>query len=326
MRTNTQHTDGPDTTSRDDILLLTSGSSVLSLSSTNKLFSDPYLQTSFAGFFIDNIVDQLVAFSFGLSTSFKTTSAKNVPFDMIFVDTHNGWSKSLNAYVVQVPGVYVVSYSLALNEKDYPYMKLEVNDKLLNGLHFGSRQSNGIDILSRTVLTDLKGGDNLASNLHGEYGGAYSDSHYQTSLKGFLYSPHRIAPISWCVLLNAHDNIVANTLTDPLQFDNVLINQGFGWNKMTNRFITPSSGVYYVQLTAGICPHQPTKMELLANGFPYVNVYRQISSHEGCDTRSRAVIIQLQQGDELRIRLPDGYCLQSNVNGYTGFAGFRLYI
>ena len=299
--------------------------SKLSLSSDSKLFSDQYYQTTFAGFYINNIVDPVVAFSLGLSASFDTNTDINIPFDIVNVDSNNGWNRSSSIYVVQVPGVYVISYSLAASAYQNPFVQLYATQSFVAGL-YSSGGRNGIEMLSRTVLVDLVEGDQVRAVLSSTYGGVYSDIRYQTSMKGFLYKPYRTAPVSWCVVW---ENSVASTTiagpVDPVAFNILLVNQGSGWDEALNRFTAPLSGVYYIQLTAGIAPENPTKMELLINGTPVINVYRQFTSHSDRDTRSKAVIIRLQQGDELRIRLPSGYYLQTSAFRYTGFAGFRLY-
>ena len=328
MRTNTQFVGGADTSSRDEILTLESQCTKLSLSSDSKLYSDNYLQTTFAGFFINNIVDPLVAFSFGLSTpSFDPSVDTNVPFDVINIDTHNGWNSTANAYNVPVPGVYVISFSLATTSNTNPLVRLYVKPSYLGSLYAGgSTGRNGIETASRTVLVYLIEGDQLSVMLHGGFGPAYSDIRYQTNLKGFLYKPYQTVPISWCVIWEEDVSTAIVGPVDPVVFNLVYVDQGSGWDQALNRFITPLSGVYYIQLTAGIYSAQPTKMELLINGSPIVNVYRQFKSHPQIDTESRAVILRLQQYDELRIRLASGYYLHTNNQRYTGFAGFRLYI
>ena len=324
LRNNTQYVGGPDTTSRDEIISLQSQCSKLWLSSDSKLFSDNYLQTTFAGFFINNIVNPLVAFSLGLSTNFGLGPA-NIPFDIVNIDTENGWNKTSNAYIVQVPGVYVISFSMAASLTALPFIGLHVKPSFLVGLYVSDgRVRNGIETASRTVLVDLIQGDELSAVLHQSI--TYSDIRYQTSMKGFLYKPYQTLPISWCVIWEESDNL-ANIVgpIDPVVFNIIFTNQGSGWDQALNRFITPLSGTYYIQLTAGIYTAKPTKMELLVNGSPIVNVYRQFTSHSWFENDSRAVILQLQQDDELRIRLPSGYYLHTNINRYTAFSGFRIY-
>ena len=180
-------------------------------------------------------------------------------------------------------------------------------------------------MLSRTVLVDIAQGNQIAIVFASDYGSLYSDFRYQTSLKGFLYKPYRNDPISWCVLWAQDINLQIFDPIDPVRFNAVLVNQGSGWKEASNMFITPLTGVYYIQLTAGIFNNSPTKMELLVNGYLIINVFRQFTSHEHWDTQSRAIILRLEQNDTVRVRLPSGYTLNTNEYEYTGFAGFRIY-
>ena len=206
VRTNTHFSNGTDTTSRDEILLLKSQRSELSLSSKSALFSDAYFQTAFSGFFISNIVNPVVAFSFGLSNYFNAANLgnvlSNIPFDIINIDTHNGWSRASSVYNVPVAGVYVISLTSAAFAHERLFVALYVNNNAVAGLYFGSNNNNGIETLSRTVLINLNEGDQLDATLDKRFGGAaYSDIHCQTSMKGFLYNPHFHLPISWFVAL-----------------------------------------------------------------------------------------------------------------------------
>ena len=143
---------------------------------------------------------------------------------------------------------------------------------------------------SRAVVLSLNAKDQLSAIFGVNSVGIYSNSFGLTTLKGFLFSPYRIVPISWCVM---SDLVVGGTdvagPVAPVTLNTVLVNQGSGWIRGTNHFLTPSSGTYYVQLTAGLKASQPTKMELLVNGIPINNVHRQFAPFAEDDTRSRAV-------------------------------------
>ena len=156
LRTNTRFMDGVDSTSRDEILTLKSHCSKLSLSSKSGLFSDTYLQTTFAGFFISNIFSPITAFSLGLSSPFNFENyPTEIPFDIINIDTHKGWNRFSNAYIVQVTGVYVISLTVTSLAREFPFVQLQINSETFVGLHFGSNNTNGIETLSRTVLLSL---------------------------------------------------------------------------------------------------------------------------------------------------------------------------
>ena len=229
-------------------------------------------------------------------------------------------------YIIPITGLYVISYSLATAVNQNTFVSLQVNQVNVAGLHLyigGGNTDEDVEVLSKTLVLKLKENDRVAAVLDKDHDKIYSDTCSPTSMKGFLYKPYRCEPVSWRVAINK-DGCTSGPL-DPVHFDAVFVNEGSGWDKIFNRFVVPLPGVYYLQLSAGMCEKQPTKMELMVNGFPILNVYRQFTREIFWDTRSRAVILQLQQGDKLHIRLPSNYYLWSNGNSFTEFSGFRLY-
>ena len=116
-------------------MLLESRCSKLTLSSDSKLFNDTYFQTTFAGFFINNIVDPVVVFALRLSTSFDSSTDINIPFDIVSVDTHDGWMRSAHAYIIQVPGVFVISYSFAVSAYQNALIQLKITQSNVVELH-----------------------------------------------------------------------------------------------------------------------------------------------------------------------------------------------
>ena len=326
FRTNAKFAKGAYTTSRDYIVPLQSKHDKLSLSSDTKLFSDIYWQTSFAGFYINNIVNPLVTFSFGLSISLVSSNItdKNIPFDVINIDTHNGWNRSRNTYSVKVSGLYVISYSLAAVVGNELFVPLQVNQNTVAEIRSfigGSNVGDGIEILSKTLVLRLNETDHIAAVLCQHNGRIYSDIRCPTSMKGFLYKPYQGKPVSWRVVIMQVD-LCTSGLLDPVKFDEVFVNDGSGWNETSNSFVAPLPGVYYLQISAGMCDDKPTKMELMVNGYPKINVYRQFTKEIFWDTRSRAVILRLLPGDKLHIRLPFGFNIWTSL---TEFGGFRLY-
>jgi hypothetical protein len=305
---------GVDTKSRDEIVLLRALVDQLTLSSDKPLYSDAGVQTSFGGFQLDNVVSPLVAFSVGRTTTLS--SAGQMPYDLINKDTNNGWSS--NRYLVSITGTWVIFFSIGAPNGGDVHVSLYAPN-VVTYLHFGSTNNAGEDTLSKTVVIPVTAGSSIYTYLNDPP--VYSDIRYQTALMGFLYAPRLLLPVSWCV---ASETTYAGT-TDPVPFDVVLTNEGNGWNAITNIFTVPVTGVYYIHMTAGIYYPYPTKMELLVNGVVKANVYRSSVTHNNVDTRSRAIILPLNENDQLKIRIPSGYRLYSDGNRYTIFSGFRIY-
>ena len=142
-----------------------------------------------------------------------------------------------------------------------------------------------------------------------------------TTLLGFLYSPYRSIPISWWV--GKRNNTWVYGEAYPFVFDDILINQGNGWNKTTNKYLVPLAGVYYIHLTTGSDACY-SKLELMRNGLPVMNV--QVETNEISNfVTSRAIILQLKKYEQLCIRLPSGYRVKSDDNKQASFSGFCIY-
>ena len=264
----------------------------------------------------------MVAFSFGLSQPLSASTPNvNIPFDVVNIDTHNGWDTSSNTYVVQLSGIYVISYTVAAKPRQNCWVELQVNQNGAAALYIDG-YTNGIEILSRTILLSLAVRDKLSATLI-PTSGVYGDVQCQTNMNGFMYSPSRsIPPISWCIARGSPLLEIVGPM-DPVSFDTIVVNQGSGWDAATNSFITPMTGVYYVHITAGFYGMMFSKMELLINGMPFICLYNILGSVQ--DTRSRSAIVRLKVGTKLRIRLPSSYTILSSDNFFVTFAGFRLY-
>ena len=99
-----------------------------------------------------------------------------------------------------------------------------------------------------------------------------SDIRFLTSMKGFLYKPYQRESVTWRVVIQK--DACTSGLLDPVQFDSVVVNEGSVWNMTSNQFLAPLSGVHYLQLSAGMCDNKPTKIELMINGSPFINLCR----------------------------------------------------
>lgn len=303
-----------DTTSRCELVALTSDVDVLTLTSSGALYSDASgVQTSWSGFHLDNAMSSTVAFSVGLSTSQTTTGT--IAFDTVLVDTHGGWKTS--HYVIPESGVWVVT----LNCGDYPgspgsgYTFLFLGEVRARVSHGWS--GKGVDVDSITVVLGLTAGETIRAQLVSPP--VYSDANYQTSMLGFLYSPLSQPSVAWCVSLAKNQVGPQNAVL----FYTVLINEGNGWNSDTSIFKAPIDGVYYVTLTGLAMYGVPMKLDLLLNGVQQADV---LSADAGYNrSRGRALILRLNSCDELRVHLAEGYSVAGDtIEVRSTFAGFRI--
>ena len=326
VRNHTDFLDTSITTLRDGIMFLESSTN-LWLSSEYAIYSDQYLQTSFSGFLLTSLMDPLDIFSVAMSTSIIKEANIRISYDTVNIDTASAWNSTSTEYIAPFHGTYVISLSTGAFPEANHVVKIRVNNELIASNVFCSECHTGLDVISRTIITTLMVGDRLYTQfdrwgnvLYSLYG---STRQHLTTLKGFLYSPHRSVPISWWVGRSKEDYYSDGEMY-PLKFDCILINEGHGWNTKSNKYLVPLAGVYYIHLTTGAC-NARSKLELMRNGLPVVNV--QIESNTtSCFTISRAIILRLKKYEELCIRLPSGYRVCSNGHTHISFAGFRIYV
>lgn len=317
IRQHSLFTSGVDTTSRTELLNLDPQVDTLTLSTDYGLFSDGGQQTSFCGFSIFSTMTEVVAFNVGKTTT--QTTVGTIVYNSVNVDTHTGYSTSTGQYTVKVEGVYVVSFSLASTASSVltnnSFATLRLGSNILTSVLM---LEAGQDMATQTVLVDTLVGNTLRVSL--DNAPAYSDIRYQTSFMGFLYSPARSLPYAWSVLTEN-----SYTAIDPVPFDIVLVNKGSGWNSASYIYVVQSPGAYYIHLTTGISPSSQARVELLVNGVVSFNLYRQSTQHADYDSRGRAIILRLVEGDQLRVRVPSGTSLYSDINRPSTFSGFRVY-
>ena len=325
VRYHTNFTGTPITTSRDEIILLREAKE-LWLSSKYAIYSDQFVQTSFSGFPLTLLFDPFVAFSVARSTSLAAQSDVRISYDIVNINTDIAWNTVKNEYIAPYSGTYIINLSTGAHPKRHLVVQIWVNNVHLASNVIFTSCHHGIDVISRTIITTLRAGDHLYTQFDPYYGSilsVYSSAHHQlTTLQGFLYSPYRSVPIAWCV--GRKKNRILTGELYPVEFDDILINQGNGWNENTNRYLVPLAGVYYIHLTTGTS-YSRSKLELMRNGLPVMNVQVE-SNNTGLFLTGRAIILRLKKYEELCLRLPFGYYIAvSNGHKYVSFTGFRIY-
>ena len=321
IRQHTNFTGKSMTTSRDGILLLQSATA-LWLSSDYALYSDPFLQTSFSGFSLTSTMNPLTVFSVARSTSLLSRTNDKINYDIVNIDTTNAWDSVNNEYIVPLNGTFIISLSTGAYPKELHIVGIHVNNVHLASNIFFDTSHIGIDIISRTIITNLNVGDRLYTQCHEKHCSLYSSiDHQLTTLLGFLYSPYRSVPISWWVGKGKDGFKYGEAY--PLVFDDMLINQGNGWNETTNIYLVPLAGVYYIHLTTGVVNSQ-SKLELMRNGLSVMNVQLETNKISNF-VSSRAIILSLKKYEQLCIRQPFGYRVKPNDHKQVSFAGFRIY-
>ena len=315
-RTSTSH-NGIDTTSRDFISSLKQGAQINLNLQQGTANAGTRRRVSWSAFLLDNIMYPLVTFCVGRDNSLSSTGWGT--FNKIITQNGNAWNTSTNTFTAPRNGSYVFSLSCGIESGQFYQVYVIVNDVVSYGLYFTSTSHNGIDTASRTFATSLVAGDRVdvwfLDNI------PYSDSNYLTSFAGFLYEPiNSSRKVIWSV----HQTTSSSGAFNPLPFDYESINIGGGWNKNINKVILPYAGVYQLHLTATSQANGQIDYQVMLNDASYANILIYTTTHNGYETRSRAIMIEATAGDVLHISTSDATKLFSNIFRLTSFTGFLL--
>ena len=173
---------GMDRVTRDGIIQLDVGEQM-------NCFSNSSLDNFWSGFRLDSLMNPLVAFYVGRTTSWST-SGTAVVYDRIMVNVGNGWNSTYNRFIAPLDGSYYFSWSFGYEAGNSPTMQIFINgtSKLSATAGVGSAITTGIGIAAKSYVVTMAKYDYLevrSGNVP-----LYSDeSNFQITLGGFLYSP-----------------------------------------------------------------------------------------------------------------------------------------
>ncbi|XP_077997601.1 caprin-2-like [Glandiceps talaboti] len=127
-------------------------------------------------------------------------------------------------------------------------------------------------------------------------------------------------------------SVVRTTSLGPVSSDTVIVydkvysNDGNGYNTSTGKFTCPVSGMYYFMISA---LRQSSSYHLhvclIKNTTKLPCIYAHNSGGRSHGAASNSVIIDIDHGDEIWVRLVSGYAVYSDIYEYTTFTGYLLY-
>ena len=314
--------------SRDDIQWWSKGQQ-LYLSSNYTLTSDGMFQTSWSAVRIDDIMAPVEAFSLARTSDFSSTSLTPLPFTNTMLTVGNALTACNHQFVAPTYGTYFITFSVGMEAYSTVsivriYLRVDGSTRSMAYADNPLASSNDKDISSNSVLLKLSAGDLVDLQFAASYNyDHYSDSHYQTSLSGFLYEPVHGYNVAWSV---AQSN--TNTYTGPVTafpFNQVWVNDGGVWSTSTNTATISVSGIYWLKVS-GTSPSSTTNQFnfiITLNGQPLINAMEKVTNG-GYNVRSHSVAYRLSRGDQLQVSLPNGF--QVYTLSYTAsFCGFLIY-
>ncbi|KAK6464943.1 complement C1q-like protein 4, partial [Huso huso] len=109
-----------------------------------------------------------------------------------------------------------------------------------------------------------------------------------------------------------------------LVYKNVFTNIGNCYNPTTGIFVARVKGVYYFSYTAKKLSAVVMDVYLYKNGQPILDVYDS-SSQDTSDNGSNSAVLQLEEVDQVYIRLRANTQIFDNSENYSTFNGFLLF-
>ncbi|CAN9498033.1 unnamed protein product [Ophioblennius macclurei] len=162
-------------------------------------------------------------------------------------------------------------------------------------------------------------GDRGSSGRSGVPGGVGGTARTETS--GEAGPAVGVAKIAFYVgLKNPHEGY------EVLRFDDVVTNLGNHYDPTTGKFTCQVSGIYYFTYHVLMRGGDGTSMwaDLCKNGQVRASAIAQ-DADQNYDYASNSVVLHLDSGDEIYVKLDGGKAHGGNNNKYSTFSGFLLY-
>ncbi|XP_036968063.1 complement C1q-like protein 4 [Acanthopagrus latus] len=108
-----------------------------------------------------------------------------------------------------------------------------------------------------------------------------------------------------------------------LIYRTVITNIGNAYNQHTGIFVAPVAGVYYFTIFSHAGGAHPVKMYLFKNDEQIITIQDHRSDFDTADNGGNAVFLQLQQGNQVFVKLAAN-CHVWGKNYHTTFSGFLV--
>ncbi|ROL49856.1 Complement C1q-like protein 4 [Anabarilius grahami] len=108
-----------------------------------------------------------------------------------------------------------------------------------------------------------------------------------------------------------------------LTYKNVFTNIGKAYNPITGIFTAPLKGAYMFRISVYGVAGTPATVSIIKNGEIVVSAYDE--QPQGALNSSNGVVLILEVGDVVYVRLKAGRRIYDNVNNHSTFSGFLLF-
>ncbi|XP_072547853.1 cerebellin 18 [Salminus brasiliensis] len=114
-----------------------------------------------------------------------------------------------------------------------------------------------------------------------------------------------------------------------MPYQNITLNQGYGYNGALGAFTAPHAGLYSFSYTvySSVGPAGERiyhKVQLVKDGQVIASSWED-NREDSEDSATQTVLLQLRQGNQVYVELVSGRFLCADSQGYNSFSGFLVY-
>ncbi|XP_028823771.1 complement C1q-like protein 2 [Denticeps clupeoides] len=140
-------------------------------------------------------------------------------------------------------------------------------------------------------------------------------------MKHLIEQNAEMPKVAFTVTLSA-DRVTTGSTILNLVFDRVITNIGNNYNTITGFFTAPVKGVYYFRFTGCDLISDLMDLWLLKNGEMVMGLPGHV---QGYTYVTSGIILELEAGDLINMRLPSNRAVINNRGNLTTFSGFLLF-
>ena len=148
------------------------------------------------------------------------------------------------------------------------------------------------------------------------------DNGYETSISMFSISDSMMDEMV-AFSVATHSSSTSIDSAAPVQFNELLYDDGYNYDFFSHEFSAPSDGVYYFSFSVGLIGGGMANFILQKNNEPFATIIRESTSHNGTDTIGRSVMMVLEESDRVNIVNTVGLTARSSELKETSFCSFK---
>ncbi|XP_062374917.1 complement C1q tumor necrosis factor-related protein 4-like [Sardina pilchardus] len=257
----------------------------------------------------------------------------------VLTNVGRAYDSNTGVFTAPVKGVYFFTFTTYswVREADIGVKLMKNNEEVLLVWEWQDKGDNE-DYASNSVLLELEVGDKVYMRLPKGYQVAASKNSNIHTFSGFLLYPHNNEDQSRAVAFTAalqpssfddsgYGRIGPFDMEIPLVHGKALTNVGGAYDSNTGVFAAPVKGVYFFTFTTySWVSEADIGVKLMKNNEEVLLVWEWQDKGDNEDYASNSVLLELEVGDKVYMRLPKGYqvAASKNSNIHT-FSGFLLY-